>query len=804
MDFDLAAKTARLSVGELADFAIGPRDGGDGPTGIWRAQLGSHWHREMQAQTTSEHPDAHFEVAIDGEIFHRGWRLQLSGRIDQLLHERGITVLREIKTVTRAVPIPDAELRADYPHYFAQLAIYLTLRRIHAPSTGDAERLRGELVFVETASGLSQTLVLTREDEALLDHRLDRVAQFLDLNLRALERRRHLRFSPPFATLRAGQEDTRALLEAAFARQSIVAFEAPTGFGKTGVMLESALHALRDTRVDRILYLTSKATGQLQVVDTLQRMTAPAPDATEPAGAEALGSRTALAIWHVRNKAEHCVNHTFHCVRDECRFLQDLEPRWPQSGLDRFHLFEDHPRDLPTLRAAGTEVGICPYEITRTALAFQDVWIGDYNYVFAPRNRGLFENQPGWNPARTLLIIDEAHNLPARVADAHSHDLTAAACRAVLAELDHLRAPGPLLRAWESLTLLVSGQRACEALDLPTEDDLAEILARVADQLLHVPLDTAALGPDLADTLWRCADLVEWLQSPQLTRLLWAPRDGEIAFTCLDAAPVIGGILRGFRQVMLASATFGPAEAFTASLGLASGELGTVQALTPWREHAYDVAMDARVDTRFQHRQRHHPLTAATIARLHEAATQAVVVFFPSYAYAEAIERQLDADGHALRVALQPRLPDLAAQAAWVEQNLAFADVLFLVLGSSFAEGIDLLGGRVSHAMVVGPALPEVNARQRTRLTELERTGASREEAFDRVYRIPGLQKVNQGLGRLVRAPGQHTRVLLHCRRFLDTPFARLLARDYQFGVHLNDDAAFEAWLASPPPTAPM
>ncbi len=794
MDFDLAAKTARLSVGDLADFAIGPRDGGDGPTGIWRAQLGSHWHRELQTQTTSEHPDAHFEVTIEGEIFHRGWRVQLNGRIDQLLSERGTTVLREIKTVMRAVPIDEATLRADYPSYFAQLATYLTLRRLHPAAESGPESLRGELVFVEAASGLSQPVVLTRDDEALFDQRLERFTQFLDLHHRALERRRHLRFTAPFATLRPGQEDTRELLESALARQPIVAFEAPTGFGKTGVMLETALHALRAATFDRIVYLTSKATGQLQVVETLRRMTDGATATDDASG------HPTLAIWHVRNKAEHCVNHSFHCVRDNCRFITDLEARWPQSGLDRFHLFEDHARDLPTLRAAGQHAGICPYEITRTALAFQDVWIGDYNYVFAPRNRGLFENQPGWNPARTLLIIDEAHNLPARVADAHSHVLKAADCRAALAELDHQRVPKSLIRAWESLTLFVAGLRPCDAIDLPAEDDLLDVLQRIADQLLHVPLDMAQLGPDLADTLWSCADLVEWLQSPTLTRLLWCPRDGELHFTCLDAAPVIGGLLRGFGAVLLASATLGPTDAFTASLGLAPAELGTVQALTPWRDGAYDVAIDGRVDTRYTVRAQHYGLTAQTIADLHAAATGAVVVFFPSYAYAEAIERRLTDDGHPLRVALQPRLPDLAAQTAWVEQNLALADVLFLVLGSSFAEGIDLLGGRVSHAMVVGPALPEVNARQRTRLDELERAGASRDAAFDRVYRIPGLQKVNQGLGRLVRAPGQHTRVLLHCRRYLDVTFARLLARDYQFGTPLPDDEAFHTWLDTPFP----
>jgi Rad3-related DNA helicase len=145
---------------------------------------------------------------------------------------------------------------------------------------------------------------------------------------------------------------------------------------------------------------------------------------------------------------------------------------------------------------------------------------------------------------------------------------------------------------------------------------------------------------------------------------------------------------------------------------------------------------------------------------------------------------------------LQPRLRDLAAQAAWVEESLAFADAMFLVLGSSFTESIDLLGGRVTHAMVVGPALPEVNPVQRARLAEFPPLG--REAAFRRVYQIPGMTKVNQALGRLVRAPGQRARVLLHCRRFLDPGYASLLAADYQFGANLLDDADLAAWLSRP------
>jgi Rad3-related DNA helicase len=207
------------------------------------------------------------------------------------------------------------------------------------------------------------------------------------------------------------------------------------------------------------------------------------------------------------------------------------------------------------------------------------------------------------------------------------------------------------------------------------------------------------------------------------------------------------------------------------------------------------VAFDARVDTRFQQRTRHHPTTAATLAALRAGAGGAVAVFLPSYAYAESIQRETAAMAPHLRVALQPRARDLAAQNAWVEESLRDADALLLVLGSSFTEGIDSLGGRVTHAMAVGPALPEVNAVQEARLAEAVSSGLTREEAFRRVYQIPGMTKVNQALGRLVRAPGQHARVLLHCRRFLEPDYRGLLAPEYQAGPAIADENELATWL---------
>jgi Rad3-related DNA helicase len=802
MEYSLDARTARLSVGEFSDFTLGPRDNAGGPQGLWRAQLGTYWHQQLRTQATAEHgSSAEFEITIEGRIFHRGWTITLNGRIDQLLRQTPALTLREIKTVTRPLPADETELRRDYPSYFAQLATYVALARLGALDSARAT-LSAQLIFVETGSGLAQTLALNPADENLVRVQLERLTEFLDLRLRARARLRQLHYRPAFTTPRPGQETTAAELTAAFERHPAILFEAPTGFGKTGVLLEFALGQLRTGHFDRILYLTSKSTGQLQVVRTLAAMTpmvAPSAPTTPTAALTNPAATTPVAIWHVRNKSEHCVNHTFHCHRDSCAYLADLETRWSTSGLARFYLLENQARDLPTLRAAGQAARICPYEITRAALAFNDVWIGDYNYVFAPSNRTLFYNQPGFDPARTLLLVDEAHNLPTRVADAYSHHVNAADARALLTELDHLHASKNLLRAWESWTLLLSALPAADVLDPALEADVADTLATLASTLTQEPIDSAALGPHFAELLWATPTLSDWLANPLLRKLVWSPRPAELSFTCLDAADALGETLRAYGGIVLASATLSPTDAFADAIGLSTRPhepppIVSLTAHTPWRAGAYDLAYDLRVDTSFRERTRHHGTTAATIAALHTAAeARCVAVFFPSYAYAETLSRELARSHPGLRVALQPRLTDLAAQTAWVEESLALTDALFLVLGSSFAESIDLLGGRVSHAMVVGPALPEVNAIQRARLAEYADLG--REAAFRRVYQIPGMAKVNQALGRLVRAPGQRARILLHCRRFADVSYAQLLAPDYQFGQNLLDDSDLAAWL---------
>ena len=104
-----------------------------------------------------------------------------------------------------------------------------------------------------------------------------------------------------------------------------------------------------------------------------------------------------------------------------------------------------------------------------------------------------------------------------------------------------------------------------------------------------------------------------------------------------------------------------------------------------------------------------------------------------------------------------------------MEHGLKTADALFLILGSSYSEGVDQLGGRITKAIVVGPPLPEVNCVQEARLNAL--SCFHREMRFQRVFIEPAMRRIHQALGRLVRAPEHKAKILLHGRRYAENAY---------------------------------
>ncbi|MEX2382772.1 MAG: helicase C-terminal domain-containing protein [Opitutales bacterium] len=777
MHVSFDTRTVSLPIRELAAFATVPTSAGgsrSGHGGLWRAQAGSAWHEALRLRTAEEHPAARFEVPIAGKWVFENWLIELQGRADQIVADGNGETIREIKTVTASLPTHEEALRERYPAYFIQLAAYCALYPL---TEGDKSRPpRGELVFVELGSGLIQVVSLDPAAQRAFEDQIKRLCHFLQRRRAHLQKLRSFQVHSPFSSFRPGQEKIREELQKAGDEARILLFEAPTGFGKTAFLLEYALKRLKNGSVTRILYLTGKSTGQIQVLSQLRRM---------------LAGESPVSFLQVRNKKEHCINSQFHCFRETCDYLAQIETRCEEMAPAVWAARGNREGQLEPIREFGRQHRLCPYEITRSLLPETDIWVADYNYVFSPDNRSFFFSQPGFDPAQTLLLIDEAHNLPTRAADTHSVRLTVEDGRILLTEFTFCTLSPALLHAWENWLDFLAEIPAGDQLDPFVEADLHDVVNDVARRILTTSLNYAELSAAAAERLSDLLSLKAFLENDDIEKLLWSPAQGTLQATCLYTPVSLGKILNAFHGVIMASATFGPHANFLSSCGVDQGI--TVQASAPWREGAYRVAVDLRVDTRFKSRRRHLALTAETISSVSSRARGPIAVFFPSYRYATDVAASL-ADSHPeLRMALQDRSLDSGAQTAFLEESLLLSDVLFLILGSRYTESIDLLGGRIEYAILVGPALPEVNPVQKARMESS--TYPDRETAFRFVYQAPGMRKVDQAIGRLVREPGQTANILLHCQRFADPSYHNLLTPDHRPTHFIADSVELEAWL---------
>ncbi len=774
MHIDPIARTVRLSVRELACFRQLPSSDGQGAS-PWRASVGQQWHHSAAEQARETHTDARFEVPLKATWLHRDWTFEIQGRMDQLICEGEQQLIREVKTVRTPLPASEEELSSRYPDYFAQVAIYLGLAKV-LPGYADAQ-LSAELCFIDIETGDQQSVPLSSEDAHLFEQQLNALLPFLEERRNSQLRLQGVTLKPAFETLREGQADLFATLDHAALQSKTVLLEAPTGFGKTGIVLEHTLRQMQSGLYERAIYLTSKSTGQLETIRQLRAM---------------IGDH--LRYIQMRNRSEHLIDSAAHtCTGDE-RCNEDLGQQWLAADIRPPELFEDATLTLARAKALGESTGVCPYALTKGCLPFADMWIGDTNYIFAPSSRSVFLEQQGFDPAKTLLIVDEAHNLPDRAADALSVELSAADLLFALEELRNVGAPRQLLSIGEELGRCLDALPLGDPLDANTLYETLDLCEDFARQLKEARIHYEATAPFAIETIWRIPDLAKRLAEPPHQWLHWAPTTGVLKATCLDASAWIAECLAPFGGSILMSATLSPIERFREHCGLTHENSTLALGHAPWRDNAYTVAIDTRVNTRYQQRDHYYETTARTIAALIDQSPGVpVAVFFPSYLYAENINAYLDALDPAARIHVQPRGVDLAEQESFIDEGLLMADALFLILGSSYAEGVDKLGGHIDTAMVVGPALPEVNAVQDAKMAAYHST--DRDTAFRDVYIIPAMRRIHQALGRIVRAPGHRAKVLLHGKRYAEAAYQAQLAPEYQEATTIRNETDLAQWL---------
>ena len=774
MEINAVERTIQISVGELARFQNGVHDYvSDGLE--WRAELGRKWHDTINEETKKEDPLAQFEVTIKQNVFIHNWNFQITGRIDQIVSgNQRRKKLIEIKSVSHPLPEKEEYLKEKYPHYFAQVAIYKYLAE--RDSKLSALGFSAEIHFVDINSGIHQNVSLDEDAEDIFKQQTNALLPFLNDRLNAKIRLNDIALVSPFPELRDGQADLLIKLEKASLDGSHILLQAPTGFGKTGIVLHHAFTHMKKGFYERLIYLTSKSTGQIQTLKQLNKT-------------------GVLRNIQMRNRNELSINSDSHQCSLDTKCDESFNKRMDVTGLDPEFLFESGNFSTEEAKEKGIEFGLCPYALTKWALQFAEIWIGDTNYLFAPNSRNVFWETYGFNPQKTLVIIDEAHNLPERTADALSFQLSSKSWEYIIENTLLSEGKLTLYNIGSEILAFLKKLKEKELLSATDTYLFLDLMDDFSSELKETHIDSDSINRNEINKLYEIPQIAEKLKNDKENYLLWSPQKEHLTISCLDPSDWISNCLKPFASSIHMSATLEPFDYYQEKIGFPKSELSYAKGFAPWRSDAYTVAFDQRVDTRYKERANYYLITAETILKTFQYSKKPIVVFFPSYQYAQDVKTYLNEIDSFLPVITQEKKKSLDEQKAFIEESVSTHCILFLILGSSFTEGIDTLGGKIESAIVVSPALPQINLLSETKMNQALQYNTN--NAFQKTYIIPAFQKIHQALGRLARAPGQKAKILLHCRRFLSPQYKNLLAEEYNSGTIIKNSNDLETWLST-------
>lgn len=727
------------------------------------------------------------EVAVSGSVPVPEGELRIHGRIDGVQEEGGVTTIEEIKATTAPLSALDGPASAAH----------LTQATLYGFLYADANRLdrvaialtycsladRGTRTFEWTLGKAELAASFRAVVDAFLEQRAWQQA-------RAADRDRSLSgLSFPFPSRRPGQEELSEAVARAIRDGERLFVSAATGIGKTMAVLHPAVRSLAEGSAARIFYLTARGTGQ---------------EAAERALAILAEHGARLRSVTLTAKAKVCFLGRERCRPDDCPYAQGYYERLGGALRESRPLLALH-RDV--IAGLARRHALCPFELSLELSLSADCIVGDYNYLFDPHVRlHRFFAEPRKD---SVFLIDEAHNLVERVRAAHSARIGKKQAAAARRSLDRKRDREAYRAVKEIGDWLSAAGASCreEGLRVKAAEDyptgLGEALEKARDALARVlfadgPAGSRMDAPALLDFYDRLGEFLSAAESyggAHATVLDRTAGDVAVTLVCLDPSRFIREAVDRGKATVFFSATLTPREYYTAALGGDRGD-SAMDIPSPFPRENLCAMLDANVSTRAAHR-------AGTIDRVVDdlrAFTREpghYLVFFPSHAYLNEALRRFRAVAPRVRVLVQESEMtenDREAFLSAFREEPRDALAGFSVLGGIFGEGIDLAGESLSGVAVVGVGLPAVTPeRELIRGHLASRLGEA--EGFAHAYSYPGLTRVLQAAGRLLRSETDRGALLLIDDRFANEFYRPLLPRSWGGPPRVDGPRGIEAAL---------
>jgi DNA excision repair protein ERCC-2 len=789
------------AVGDLVQGSTYRRIGVERGDGFRRMWIGQDIHTRRAEQRAGEDPHYRAEVHVVHRVELGGWSVTITGRIDGLsIHrEEKRVCIEEVKSIHF-----DLELEALYRSEKLQRHLYqLLLYAYFLSGQPDLEGFAFEpqLVLIDLVSGETRTVDTEFDREKVggtLQAHIRKLIEDLDAAaaLRVAKRAFADTLEFPFEVVRPGQDAIISSVARAVWQRDSLLVSAPTGIGKTMAVLYPAVkQSLKLGK--KLFFLTSKTLQQDAAVEALRRL-----------------NDGSFRVLRIRAKSKMCAHTEMICHEDFCPFAAQYSSKMEKSGLLNHLVTSMSYFDPEITFELARENEVCPFEVSLELIEQADVIVCDYNYIFDPYV-GLKAYSQENDYGDCVLVVDEAHNLVDRGRGYYSPELQEKAFEDIRR---HMMSRNCWVEGWEELLDILAGHfreladAAFEEWPAGADPSLAETQTygqratgngprvalcepsrelfleqrteweRIVLEYIGWKIDNRIAEEEdpLIDFYFKLVKFTNLLaeEGEQFAHLVERTDEGiKLKIFCKDPSPFLGKIFDSAHATIALSATLEPFEFYRKTLGFPEDRTAELAVPSPFPRDNRKIVVISEVDTTYKRRADHYDRIATTIADIAEAGDGNFLALFPSYAFLREVSERMPPLGK--RVMIQRNdMTDYERNAILdiLRSKARRGNLILAVSGGMYAEGIDYQGDMLSGVMVVGPALPQVSFEQELLKQYYdEQYGAG----FEFAYLIPGMTRVVQSAGRVIRSETDVGVIALLCRRFTQESYTRYFPADW-------------------------
>ena len=744
----------RISVRNLVEFILREGDidnrtgGGQDPENM---QMGSRIHRKIQRQMGS---DYQAEVPLKTEIVCDGFTLKIEGRADGLIHTKEQVMVDEIKGVLRELD------RVQEP-----AGIHLAQAKCYASMVAEQEEV--DEIGVQMTYCQMETEEVKRfqysyqsnELKVWFDGVIRQYEKWAKFQIEWRKARnasiKGIEFPFPY---RKGQRELAVSVYRTILRKKKLFIQAPTGVGKTISTVFPAVKAVGEELGEKIFYLTAK---------TITRTVA------EQAFKTLREQNLKFKVITLTAKEKICFCEETSCNPDDCPYAKGHFDRVNDAVYEL--LMQEDVMSREVLEAQARKHKVCPFEMALDVSTWVDAVICDYNYVFDPdaRLRRFFAEG---GAGGYLFLIDEAHNLVERGRQMYSAELCKEDFLAVK-KLVKGEAPRFAKRLEACNKILLAMKKECE------NYKVLDNISHFGIQLMNVLSETDRYLEECVDKEVRENVLDFYFQVRSFLNIYDGLDENYVVYTeyqengrfvlklfCVNPAENLQKCLDKGNSAVFFSATLLPIQYYKRLLSTEKDNYAVyIDSSFDTKKRLLMNGVD--VSTRYTMRSREMYQRYATyIFRVVKAKMGNYLIFFPSYRFMEDVYQEftqlLASDEEEMELVIQQKHMDEEERENFLrafEMGREKSLIGFGVLGGIFSEGIDLTNEKLIGTLIIGTGLPQVCNEREILKSYFDQKGLY---GFDYAYRYPGMNKVLQAAGRVIRTEDDRGVILLLDERF--------------------------------------